>query len=329
MQTFNSFKTNIFRINNQNFERHAINLFRFQLKYNKKYRAYVSNLNINTSEISSLFDIPFMPIQFFKRLEIKTTEFESEKIFESSGTTGLRSKHCIEDLEFYNKISEKTFTSFFNNIENAVIIGLLPSYLERNNSSLVFMVDHFIKRSNNPHSGFYLNDQESLIDKLNQLANSEKKIYLFGVTFALLELAKKVNFNLSNLIVIETGGMKGQGTELVREELHKRLGKAFNTNQILSEYGMTELLSQAYLQHDGFFHSPPWMKILIREMQDPFSYAADGKTGVIKVIDLANIHSCGFIETEDIGWSNGSGFKVLGRLDNSDLRGCNLMLALE
>ncbi len=329
MQTFNSFKTNIFRINNQNFERHAIDLFQFQSKYNKTYREYIKELGINPAEITHLVDIPFMPIQFFKHFEIKTRNFETQKVFESSGTTGFSGKHFIQDLDFYNKISQKIFNSFFEDINKSIIIGLLPSYLERGNSSLVFMVKHFIDKSNNRHSGFYLNDHETLIDKLKTLSKSKFNIYLFGVTFALLDLAKKVNFKMDNLVVLETGGMKGRGVELVREELHEKLRTAFKTNKIFSEYGMTELLSQAYLQQDGFFYTPPWMHILIREMQDPFSQAKNGKTGVVKIVDLANVHSCSFIETEDIGWSNGKGFKILGRLDNSDLRGCNLMLSLE
>lgn len=327
MWSLNSFKSNIFHIDNQNFEQHALNLFKFQCKHNRVYRKYVQNLNIVPDEVSDINKIPFMPIQFFKKHKIKTGNFKPQQIFESSGTAGAPSKHCIEDMEFYNEISLAGFTLFFGEIDKTAIIGLLPSYLERNNSSLVYMVNHFICKSNNPNSGFYLENFDLLNEKLKALSKSQQHVYLFGVTFALLDLAKSVNFDMKNLYIFETGGMKGRGKEIIREELHEKLSIAFNTNHIFSEYGMTELLSQAYLQKDGYFHTPPWMRIMIREIHDPFSYIENGKAGVIKVIDLANIHSCAFIETEDLGRQVGDGFKVLGRLDNSDLRGCNLLLS--
>ncbi len=327
MRSLNSFKSKIFHINNQNFEEHALRLFRFQYMHNTVYRTYIQNLNIVPDKVLNIFEIPFMPIQFFKKHEIKTENFKPQQIFESSGTTGARSKHCIEDLEFYNKISLAGFKLFFGEIDQTVIIGLLPSYLERNNSSLVYMVNHFIGQSNNPNSGFYLNNLSLLTDKLKALSKNQKPIYLFGVTFALLNLARNVNFDMKNLYILETGGMKGRGKEIIREELHEKLETTFNTNNVFSEYGMTELLSQAYLQKDGYFHTPPWMRVMVREIHDPFSYIENGKTGIIKVIDLANIHSCAFIETEDLGMQEGAGFKVLGRLDNSDLRGCNLLLS--
>lgn len=327
MQTLNSLKTKVFQINDQNFEHHALELFRFQYKNNKIYQEYVNHLGVKPSNVVQLKQIPFLPIQFFKSHEIKTGSWGSKHIFQSSGTTGATSKHYIEDLEFYKKISYKIFSNFFNDIEKSVVIGLLPSYLERDNSSLVYMVNSFIDKTKNVHSGFYLNNQGDLVNKLNEISVQDIPIYLFGVTFALLELAENHELNLKEVHILETGGMKGRGLELTREELHKNLRAAFHTKNIFSEYGMTELLSQAYMKNGKLFYTPPWMKVLIRDIYDPFSFSGNSKTGIINVIDLANVHSCAFIETEDLGVKNGDGFKVLGRLDNSDLRGCNLLLS--
>ncbi len=326
MHSFNSFKSNVFRTNNQNFERHALELFNFQYANNAIYCKYVQGLNITPDDVTKIDEIPFLPIRFFKNHSIKTGNFTEQKIFESSGTTGNTSKHFIEDLDFYTKVSVEIFTSFFGDLENSVVIGLLPSYLERDNSSLVYMVNQFVKQSKNVHSGFYLDDMELLTQKLRLLSEHGFKVHFFGVTFALLELASRYSLDMENVCIFETGGMKGRGKELTREELHLKLMSAFNTNHVFSEYGMTELLSQAYLQKDGNFHAPPWMQIRIREVHDPFKYTQKGQAGVISVIDLANVHSCAFIETEDIGMLIGDGFKVLGRLDNSDLRGCNLLI---
>lgn len=328
MQSLNSFKSSVFRINNQNFERHALELFQFQYYNNKTYREYVQYLGIHPEDVDTISKIPFLPIQFFKQHEIKNGTFTPEHVFESSGTSGAStSKHYIEDLNYYKKISTHIFNSFFGEIKDTIIIGLLPSYLERNNSSLVYMVDQFINISSNSHSGFYLDDMELLEKKLKSLSKEKSTVFLFGVTFALLELAELYQFEIKNLNILETGGMKGRGKELIRDDLHQKLMKAFHTNNVFSEYGMTELLSQAYLQKDGFFHSPPWMKVSIREIHDPLSQAKEKQIGVIRVIDLANVHSCAFIETEDLGLQDGEGFKVIGRLDNSDLRGCNLLLS--
>ena len=233
----------------------------------------------------------------------------------------------MEDLDFYKNVSRKIFVDCFGEIENSVILGLLPSYLERQNSSLVFMVDWFVQLSGHPSSGFYLNEYQSLMTMLQALDKTGETTFLFGVTFALLELAGIIEMPMENLHIIETGGMKGRGRELIREELHEKLKKGFGTRHIYSEYGMTELLSQAYMMNDGWFHTPPWMKILIREINDPFAMVKKGKTGVINIIDLANVHSCAFIATEDLGLAGDDGFKVLGRLDNSDMRGCNLLLS--
>lgn len=327
MKSFNSFKTNVFRVTNQNFEKCALELFHFQYDYNKTYRDYVQFLNVHPGDVTTISTIPFLPIQFFKYHEVKTGDFTHQHVFESSGTTGPTSKHYIEDLDFYKKVSAKIFNSFFGNIDQSIIIGLLPSYLERNNSSLVYMVNHLIQESKNDRSGFYLNNLEILEQRLKLFSERKLAVYLFGVTFALLELANEFQIDMKNLYILETGGMKGRGRELIREELHRKLKKAFKTNHIFSEYGMTELLSQAYLQKDGLFHTPSWMRVLIREIHDPFGHVKNGQTGIIKVIDMANVHSCAFIETEDLGVRIGDGFKVIGRLDNSDLRGCNLLLS--
>ncbi len=328
MQSLNSFKSNVFRINNQNFEQYALELFHFQYHNNIIYREYVQYLNIRSDEVKAIRNIPFLPIQFFKHHKIKTGSFIPQHVFESSGTSGgSTSKHYIEDLHYYKKISTHIFTSFFRELKDSIIIGLLPSYLERNNSSLVYMVDQFINISAHNQSGFYLDNLDLIAKKLHSLSKEKTDIFLFGVTFALLELVDLFQFEMENLTIIETGGMKGRGKELIREDLHQKLRHSFQTNKVSSEYGMTELLSQAYLQNDGFFHPPPWMKINIRDIHDPFTLVKDKQIGVINVMDLANVHSCAFIETEDLGLRYGNGFKVVGRLDNSDLRGCNLLLS--
>lgn len=327
MLSLNSLKSNVFHINKQNFERHAITLFQFQYNNNKIYQKYVNHLGIRPQDVNHVNRIPFLPIKFFKSHIIQTGNFQKQHVFFSSGTMGATSKHYIDDLDYYRKVSTKIFSSFYGDLEKSVVIGLLPSYLERDNSSLVYMVNHFIEKTGNPHSGFYLNNLDELVDKIRTISTEGSPIYLFGVTFALLQLAENYKIDVNSLHIFETGGMKGRGEELTREELHLKLRNAFNTKNIYSEYGMTELLSQAYMKSDGFFYTPPWMKVFIREIHDPFCDAEKGKTGVIKVIDMANVHSCAFIETEDLGINIGDGFKVLGRLDNSDMRGCNLLLS--
>ncbi len=328
MQSINSFKSKLFQINNQNFDEAALKLFHYQYRNNPVYKSYVDNLGINTKLIKEVVKIPFLPIRFFKSHKIVTGNFSSKQVFESSGTTQLNtSKHYIEDLHFYHQVSSEIFSDFFGGLKDSVILGLLPSYLERQNSSLVSMVNYFIEKSGRSESGFYLDNQQKLIAQLENLKTDSRPIYLFGVTFALLEIARKHQIEMNNLVILETGGMKGRGREMVREELHNRLKDAFNIKRISSEYGMTELLSQAYLDENGYFQCPPWMKIGIRDINDPFSNVRDGKTGAINVIDLANIHSCAFIETEDLGVRLGDGFRVLGRLDNSDMRGCNLLVS--
>ncbi len=328
MDTINSFKSNVFQINGQNFQESALALFRFQYKHNPTYQKYVRFLGKDVSAVKSLEDIPFLPIRFFKDHYISTGTFEPDHIFESSGTSlAAPGKHYIQDIGFYEKISTSIFRHFFGPIQGAIIIGLLPSYLERNNSSLVHMVNHFISNSGHIYSGFYLNQYDRLVEQLESLSKSKQQVFLFGVTFALLELAANFSIEVPNLTVLETGGMKGRGKEMVREELHEILQSAFMQSRISSEYGMTELLSQAYLNDSGYFETPPWMRVMIRDINDPFNYPATGKTGAINIIDLANVHSCAFIETEDLGLITHKGFRVLGRLDNSDMRGCNLLLS--
>ncbi len=327
MESLNSFKSSVFRINNQSFDVHALNLFRFQYRQNPVYKAFVDHLRIDAYSVQSIEKIPFLPIRLFKEHKIVSGDFTPQHVFESSGTTNSStSKHYIEDLRYYAEISVSVFSHFFADLHEAVVIGLLPSYLERNTSSLVFMVDHFIKMTRHPASGFYLTDYEKLAATLSALSRDDRPVFLFGVTFALLELARIFNMEVKNLVVLETGGMKGRGREMIREELHDHLRSAFIGARITSEYGMTELLSQAYLGKEGYFQCPPWMRVFIRDVNDPFFYMKNGKTGVINIIDLANVHSCAFIETEDLGIRHDAGFQVLGRLDNSDMRGCNLLI---
>ncbi|WP_341228211.1 acyl transferase [uncultured Arcticibacterium sp.] len=333
--------------NDQNFERVALEIFKFQAEQNPIYKAYLKNLGVKPSKVSHLEKIPCLPISFFKTHAVLSGTATIQHTFESSGTTGdVSSKHHIADLPFYEYLSAKTFETFYGPISDYHILALLPNYLERNNSSLVYMVQSFIYKSFSTESGFYLDNIEALAKKIEQLVNqkgNKKKVLLLGVTFALLDLIEKHAPNIQvpeNLLIMETGGMKGKRKELLREEVHELLKAAFKTEKIHSEYGMTELLSQAYSKGDGWFKPSATMKILIREVNDPFSYLPSfklgsktaakrnyKKTGGINVIDLANIDSCCFIETQDLGnfSEDYQEFKVLGRFDNSDVRGCNLM----
>lgn len=315
-------------INEYNFDSHAIAVFKWQAENNLVYRSYLKFLNISVNEVINVSQIPFLPISFFKTHTIKTNEWKPQKVFESSGTSGLQtSKHALKDLLFYHTHAQRLFEAEFGSIEHAHILALLPSYLERNSSSLVSMVQFFIQKSNSTHSGFYLNNLNKLANKLTKLKNNDRKTILFGVTFALLDLAEKHNLDLSHIVLIETGGMKGRREEVTREDLYEVLRERLNLIHIYSEYGMTELLSQAYGKN-AQFQAPNSMKILIREVSDPFSLTAVGRTGGINVIDLANLHTSSFIETQDLGRLNADGtFEVLGRFDNSELRGCNLLIS--
>jgi len=322
-------KDRIFQINDDNdFNDIAIELFHFQFENNLVYRTFVQGLSKNPMEISHYRDIPFLPIGFFKSHRVISGDYQPEITFLSSGTTGrTTSKHHIKYQNIYVESFKKAFDIFFGTPEEYIILALLPSYLEHDGSSLVFMVDSFIKISGQRESGFYLHEYETLHALLMRLKSNGKKVILFGVSFALLDLADQFPIDFPDLIIIETGGMKGRRKELIREELHQILKKGFGVEKIYSEYGMTELLSQAYSKGEGLFASPPWMKVLIRDTNDPFSILSAGKTGGINVIDLANIYSCSFIATQDLGKIHKDGrFEVLGRFDSSDVRGCNLMV---
>ncbi len=322
-------KDRIFQINDDVvFNDIAIELFHFQFENNPVYRTFIQGLSKNPMEISHYRDIPFLPIGFFKSHRVISGDYQPEIIFSSSGTTGLStSKHHIKDQNLYVESFKKAFDIFFGTPEEYVILALLPSYLKRDGSSLVFMVDALIKMSGQNKSGFYLHEYKALHALLMRLKSNSKKVILFGVSFALLDLADQFPIDFPDLIIIETGGMKGRRKEMVREELHQILKKGFGVDKIYSEYGMTELLSQAYSKGEGLFTSPPWMKVLIRDTNDPFSILSAGKTGGINVIDLANIYSCSFIATQDLGKIHKDGrFEVLGRFDSSDVRGCNLLV---
>ena len=324
-------KARIFNIHNgDEFDNLALAIFRYQAQYNLPYKQFLEILNVNPVNIISVGDIPFLPVEFFKNREIITFQKTgSETIFESSGTTGeTSSKHYVRDASHYEKIAESIFNRFYGPLHDFVFLALLPSYIERGNSSLVYMVNFFIEQSMAPGAGFFLDNLSELVKNIKQLKKENKKIVLIGVTFALLDMAENFSTDLSDVILMETGGMKGRRKEMIREEVHDILKQNFNLGNVHSEYGMTELLSQAYAKADGIFECPPWMKIKIRDMNDPFCYVEHGKTGGINIIDLGNVDSCAFIETKDIGqYIRPHQFKVLGRFDNADIRGCNLMVA--
>jgi len=320
---------NIFSIHSQKqFDKMALKVFRFQYENNTVYRDFCNFLNTDVQKVKSLQQIPFLPIQFFKSHDVVSNHNPIQTTFTSSGTTGMiTSKHLITDVSLYEQSYRQAFSQFYGNIEDYVVLALLPSYLEREGSSLIYMVEDLIKLTHNKHSGFYLHNHEALIDKLILLDHSGQNVILIGVTYALLDLIEKRKFDLKNTIIMETGGMKGKRKEMIREELHNELCKGFGVAAIHSEYGMTELLSQAYSLGNGIFECPNWMQILIRDTEDALTYIESGKTGGINVIDLANINSCSFIATQDLGkkYPNNT-FEVLGRFDNSDIRGCNLMV---
>jgi len=321
--------TDIFSIRSQKqFEKTALKVFRFQYENNLVYREFCDLLKTEVAKVKSIEQIPFLPIQFFKSHSVLSTTDAVQETFSSSGTTGIMtSKHLVTDVNLYEESYRKGFSQFYGNIEDYVILALLPSYLEREGSSLIYMVRDLIELSQNADSGFYLHHQDELVRKLIALDQSGQNVILIGVTFALLDLVEKQQFELQNTIIMETGGMKGRRKEMIREEVHEQLTKSLGVSSIHSEYGMTELLSQAYSLGNGVFECPPWMQILIRETEDALTYVGSGKTGGINVIDLANINSCSFIATQDLGTKNpNSTFEVLGRFDNSDIRGCNLMV---
>ena len=334
--TKNSIIKDIFNINSSaQFKQLALVVFNYQFAQNEVYRNYIIALKINHERITELEQIPFMPVEFFKSHTVISDPDEKNRetiikisesiVFTSSGE--IQSKHLVSNVAIYEGSYRKGFELFYGNIKEYCILALLPSYLERDGSSLIYMADDLIKATKHPSSGFFLNNYDELILKLKQLELQQQKTILLGVTYALLDLIGKEKFQLQHTIIMETGGMKGKRKEMVREELHAVLCEGFGVQKIHSEYGMTELLSQAYSKGDGVFNSPPWMKIMIRDTNDPFSFLPHNKTGGINIIDLANINSCSFIATQDLGkFFSDNSFEVLGRFDNSDIRGCNLLM---
>ena len=319
----------VFNIQNQSdFKTCALQVFRHQFKNNAIYRSFCDLLYIHSSDVKEIEEIPFLPIQFFKSHAVLSSTQAVKETFTSSGTTGSSvSKHMVTDLSWYTKSYTKGFEHFYGPIEEYTVLGLLPNYLERDGSSLIYMVDDFIKKSNKPASGFYLNNLTELSKTLIALDKKGEKVLLIGVTFALLDLIERQQFKLQNTIIMETGGMKGRRKEIIRNELHEILCAGFGVSKIHSEYGMTELLSQGYSSGDGVFDCPPWMKILARDTEDALTMVGTNKTGGLNVIDLANYNSCSFIATQDLGKVDNNGcFEVLGRFDHSDIRGCNLMV---
>ena len=306
----------------------ALELFCFQYTENKIYQQYCNLLRKIPAHVKSIYEIPFLPVQFFKTHKVETTPFKHQLIFESSGTGGDKSRHYIKDASLYEKSFLHAFWQFYGNPNDYCILGLLPSYLETGNSSLVYMVQCLIKASKNNLSGFYLYDFEKLKEVILLNEARHQKTLLIGVTYALLDFAQAHALQLKHTLVMETGGMKGRKKELIRQEVHDILKGQWQLKNIHSEYGMTELLSQAYAMQDGIFKTPAWMKILLRDEADPFEITSQPGTGAINIIDLANIYSCAFIATSDAGKINADGsFEVLGRLDSADLRGCSLLTA--
>ncbi len=321
------YQNTIFHIDDESaFNNLCLKVFHYQYNRIDIYRQFVNTLPIKLESIEHYSQIPFLPISFFKTHKLISGKAQS--IFYSSGTTALaRSKHYVRDLKLYENSFFRSFEQFYGKVEDYCILALLPSYLENENSSLVYMVDKLIEKSKNKESGFYLNDIPALSQKLQILDKQGQKILLLGVSYALLDLIDYQTFDLNNTLVMETGGMKGRRKEMIREELHYKLATGFGLDTIHSEYGMTELLSQAYSNGNGIFNCPNWMKIIIRDVNDPFDILPNGQGGGINIIDLANIYSVSFIETKDLGKMESDGnFKILGRFDDSDIRGCNLLI---
>jgi len=325
------FESEIFRIrDDEGFQKLALDIFIYQARANPVYNEFISRLNIDPQKIKHIKDIPFLPVELFKTHRIYSASGEPEQLFESSGTTGMvPSRHYLFKKSLYTRSFSESFRIFYGTPENKCLLALLPSYIERGNSSLIYMMDHLIKMSHHRDSGFYLDNLEKLSKVLEARIRDGVPTLLLGVSFALLDLAERFPLRLSdNITIMETGGMKGRRDEITRHELHAALKKAFHVNAIHSEYGMTEMLSQAYSKNDGIFRSPPWLRVNCRDTYDPRSVLPLNLTGGINIIDLANIYSCCFIATSDLGKVYGDGsFEVLGRYDQSDIRGCNLLIA--
>ena len=327
---------NIFNIKNQSdFLTSCLETFHYQYNNIEVYRKFVDYLKINPNEIDAVEKIPFLPIEMFKNHLILDQNFKTENYFQSSGTTQIqtRSKHFIADFNWYEQSIERSFAQFIGKPEDFIFLGLLPNYSENQNSSLIYMVDYLMKKSGKPENGYFLYNHQELFNLIQELQNEDKKIILFGVSFALLDYLdfcktqQLLHSKTQQLTIIETGGMKGRKEEMMKDELLKIFREGFNTDKIYSEYSMTELLSQAYSLGENLYETPNWMRILIRNTEDPFSYVEDGKTGAINIIDLANIHSCSFIATQDLGKIGEGKFQVLGRIDHSDIRGCSLLVS--
>lgn len=319
----------IFGCTSDRFEELAMDIFQFQVKHNPVYARFLSYLKKDTDAIRHIEDIPFLPISLFKTQRVLCTGVEASHIFESSGTTGnTTSRHYVASIDLYKRSFLSTFEMFYGNVTDWCILALLPSYLERNNSSLIYMVQELIKISAKNKSGFYLDQYTQLSEQIRENETAEKKTMLFGVTYALLDFAEQFPASLKNTIVVETGGMKGRKKEIIRDEVHAILKQRLGVTEIHSEYGMTELLSQAYAVDKGIFHCPPWMKVRARAEDDPLLLLPQkaGTSGAANVIDLANLYSCSFLATDDLVRFRESGFEILGRIDNSDIRGCSLLL---
>lgn len=318
----------IFSVQQDTFEALALQIFRYQAANVSVYRDYCSAIGCLPEQIKRVDEIPFLPIAFFKTHQVLLEGKQAQVVFESSGTTGaISSKHYVADRLIYEQSFLASFQQFYGDVTQYVVLALLPSYLERGNSSLVYMAEKLIEQSGNVASGFYLHNQDELYTRLIELKAQEQKVLLLGVTYALLDFSEKYTIDFSELIVMETGGMKGRRKEMVREEVHAQLKTAFGVSAIHSEYGMTELLSQAYSKGDGIFVSPPWMKIVLRDLYDPKQILFGEQVGAVNVIDLANVYSCAFVETSDVARIHEDGtFEIVGRADQSELRGCNLMV---
>ena len=332
LSEYSDFEKELFDFNISSFADKALDSFHFQYRENTVYRQFVDLMGISLTSVKTVSDIPFLPIRFFKSHQVVSGQWEPQKIFESSGTTGtVNSRHFVKSLDLYRRSFTKGFFQFYGDPKEWCILALLPSYLERQNSSLVYMAEELIGLSQHPDSGFYLNQFDVLRDTLRKLEQKGQKTILLGVTFALLDFSEAHPMTLNHTIIMETGGMKGRKKEMTREEVHGQLKMQFGTNLVHSEYGMTELLSQAYSRGDGKMVSPPWMEVMLRAEDDPLSVrdqnGAELSSGLINIIDLANRYSCSFIATEDLGVKHPDGrFEIIGRLDNSDLRGCSLLM---
>lgn len=329
MDHSNTLKKYVLEVNARNFNDAALEIFRYQAKNNAVYNQYLRLLDIDPVEVKSVEEIPFLPVELFKNHRVATGEWHEEAVFFSSGTTGSdRSSHFIKDLSFYQQVSSLIFERFYGKLQNHLILALLPSYLENKSSSLIYMINHFLGTAPSTAAGF-IKDLQEVEPAVRKARKTGRQVIVWGVAFALLDLAEQFPQDLSEVIVMETGGMKGRRREITREELHGILKEKLNLKAVNSEYGMTEMLSQAYSHGEGIYSCPPWMKVLIRELQDPFSVKTSAGTGGINIIDLANVDSCAFIETRDIGIVYGENqFEIRGRSDNSDVRGCNLMYTL-